>query len=68
MKTREQLEDQISDEVRVGAGGDYEWADIQKIINIVVSFCEETIKESPEWAFENLKKLKSSKAIEEIKL
>lgn len=67
MKTREQLEDQISDEVGFVAG-DYEWEDIQKIINIVVSFCEETIKESPEWAFENLKKLKSSKAIEEIKL
>lgn len=58
MKTREQLEDQISDEVGFVAG-DYEWEDIQKIINIVVSFCEETIKESPEWAFENLKKLKS---------
>lgn len=58
MKTREQLEDQISDEVGFVAG-DYEWEDIQKIINIVVSFCEETIKESPEWALENLKKLKS---------
>ena len=32
---------------------------VGEIINIVVSACEETIKESPEWAFENLKKLKS---------
>lgn len=58
MKTKKQLIEEIHTFINE-IHHPYLIIDLEGIINIVVEACEEAIKESPEWAFENLKKLKS---------
>lgn len=58
MKTREQLIEEI-EKVRIDFATKPFPICSSKILDLIISVCEETIKESPEWAFENLKKLKS---------
>jgi hypothetical protein len=58
MKTREQLIYEMSVTIHETVlSGTFDTT--EKLLDLIVNACEETIKESPEWAFENLKKLKS---------
>ena len=59
MKTREQIFLEICEVLQNLNCLHVDTKGLGCIVDIVVSACEETIKDSPEWAFENLKKLKS---------
>jgi hypothetical protein len=71
MKTREQLIDKITvekilrwlEKLEMLTSKATKVVHVKNLLvrqsDIVVEACEEAIKESPEWAFENLKKLKS---------